>query len=95
LAAPANSGGFADSRISYNRQKYSICSISVKWSVRWSITIRESAVFSGIAITERLPGRRYPELINDDTKLLENSFVVPDAALKDVRPVPRRNLPAA
>ena len=31
-----------------------------------------------------LPGRRYPELINDDAKLLENSFVVPDAAPADV-----------
>jgi hypothetical protein len=31
-----------------------------------------------------LPGRRYLELINDDEKLLENSFVVPDAALADV-----------
>jgi uncharacterized protein (TIGR03032 family) len=94
--------------------------------------VRETAVFSGIPITERLtaeertcgvcvidlnrgepiallrfeegvqevfavqvlPGRRYPELINDDTKLLENSFVVPNAALVDVpevlqgKPVP-------
>ena len=33
-----------------------------------------------------LPGRRYPELINDDEKLLENSFVVPDTALADVSP---------
>ena len=84
--------------------------------------VRESAVFSGIAITERLkedertcgvcvvelatgqvvallrfetavqevfavtvlPGRRWPELINDDQSVLENSFVVPDAALADV-----------
>jgi uncharacterized protein (TIGR03032 family) len=84
--------------------------------------VRESAVFSGIPITERLsetertcgvcainlttgqvvgllrfetavqeifavtvlPGKRYPDLINDDTKLLENSFTVPDAALVDV-----------
>ena len=84
--------------------------------------VRESAVFSGIPITERLaenertcgvcvidltsgqviallrfetavqevfavtvlPGRRYPDLINEDEKLLENSFVVPDAALADV-----------
>jgi hypothetical protein len=30
-----------------------------------------------------LVGRRYPELVNDDAKLLENSFVVPDAALAD------------
>ena len=89
--------------------------------------VRESAVFSGIAITERLtaeertcgvcvidlrngqvvgllrfetavqevfavtvlPGRRFPELINDDEKLLENSFVVPDAALADVSPALR------
>ena len=84
--------------------------------------VRESAVFSGIPITERLPetertcgvcvvdlttgrlvallrfdtavqevfavtvlpGRRYPELINDDDTLLNNSFVVPDAALVHV-----------
>ncbi len=85
--------------------------------------MRESAVFSGIPITERLaeeertcgvcvidltsgkvvallrfetavqevfavtvlPGRRYPDLINDDEELLENSFAVPDAALADCR----------
>src|SRR3954452_6905640 len=90
--------------------------------------VRESAVFSGIPITERLkedertcgvcvvdltsgdvvallrfetavqeifavtllPGRRWPELINDDEKLLENSFVVPDAALVDVPAALRR-----
>jgi uncharacterized protein (TIGR03032 family) len=84
--------------------------------------VRESAVFSGIPITERLaddertcgvcvvdlatgqvvallrfetavqevfavavlPGRRWPELINDDDTRLENSFVVPDEALADV-----------
>jgi len=84
--------------------------------------VRESAVFSGIPITERLSeaertcgvcvvdlssgepvallrfeegvqevfavqvlaGCRYPELVNDDAKLLANSFVVPDAALADV-----------
>jgi uncharacterized protein (TIGR03032 family) len=84
--------------------------------------VRESAVFSGIPITDRLeaeertcgvcavdlasgrvvalmrfdttvqevfavtvlPGRRWPELINDDTAILENSFVVPDAALAEV-----------
>ncbi len=89
--------------------------------------VRESAVFSGIPITERLaahertcgvcavdlktgrvvallrfdtsvqevfavavlPGRLYPELINDEDRLLENSFVVPDAALADVPAVLR------
>jgi hypothetical protein len=31
-----------------------------------------------------LPNRRWPELIHDDETVLENSFVVPDAALSDV-----------
>ena len=43
----------------------------------------ETAVQEVFAVTV-LPGRRYPDLINDDEKLLENSFVVPDAALADV-----------
>ena len=84
--------------------------------------VRESAVFSGIPITERLapedrtcgvavieletgrlvamlrfdttvqeifavallPDRRWPDLINDDDERLQNSFVIPDAALADV-----------
>jgi uncharacterized protein (TIGR03032 family) len=83
--------------------------------------VRESAVFSGIPITERLKPeertcgvcvvdvrtgktaallkftsgvqevfavavlrRRFPELINDDDKVLESSFVVPGECLKDV-----------
>lgn len=84
--------------------------------------VRESAVFSGIPITERLapeerscgvavielatgrlvallrfesavqevfavtvlPNRRWPDLINDDDERLQNSFVLPDAALADV-----------
>ena len=37
-----------------------------------------------------LPGRRFPDLINDDETLLENSFVVPDAALADVPAALRR-----
>jgi hypothetical protein len=31
-----------------------------------------------------LPGRRWPELINDEDARLENSFVVPGAAPADV-----------
>ncbi len=95
--------------------------------------VRESAVFSGIPITERLsesertcgvcvvdlksgqavallrfedavqevfavqvlPGKRYPELINDDKNLMENSFVLPDEALKDVSDLVRGGRPAA
>ena len=36
-----------------------------------------------------LPGRRYPDLISDDDKLLENSFVLPDVVLADVSGAPR------
>jgi uncharacterized protein (TIGR03032 family) len=84
--------------------------------------VRETAVFSGIQITERLqetertcgvwavdlqrgeviaflkfedavqeifaiallPGIRFPDLINDDTEIVGSSFVLPDAALRDV-----------
>jgi uncharacterized protein (TIGR03032 family) len=42
-----------------------------------------------------LPGRRWPELINDNETLLENSFVVPDAALVDVPPALRGPASAA
>ena len=43
----------------------------------------ETGVQEIFAVTV-LPGKRYPDLINDDRKLLENSLVVPDAALADV-----------
>jgi uncharacterized protein (TIGR03032 family) len=84
--------------------------------------VRESAVFSGIPITERLKetertcgvcvvdltsgeieallrfeeavqevfavqvlaDKRYPELVSDDQSLLENSFALPDEALREV-----------
>jgi uncharacterized protein (TIGR03032 family) len=84
--------------------------------------VRETAVFSGIQITERLqesqrtcgvwvidiqrgqvvaflkfeeavqeifavvllPGCRFPDLINDNADLIGSSFVLPDAALRDV-----------
>jgi uncharacterized protein (TIGR03032 family) len=84
--------------------------------------VRESAVFSGIQITERLkdtertcgvwvidihrgqptaflkfeeavqeifavallPGSRFPDVINDNAELIGSSFILPDAALRDV-----------
>jgi uncharacterized protein (TIGR03032 family) len=95
--------------------------------------VRESAVFSGIPITERLaphericgvyvidltsgrvvalqrfdttvqeifavtvlPGRGWPELINDDESVLASSFVVPDEALPDVPAALRNRAPGA
>jgi hypothetical protein len=43
----------------------------------------EDAVQEVFAV-QVVPGKRYPELINDDQKLMENSFVLPDEALLDV-----------
>ena len=43
----------------------------------------ETAVQEVFAVAV-LPNRRWPELIHDDETVLENSFVVPDAALADV-----------
>ena len=40
----------------------------------------EDAVQEVFAV-QVLPGKRFPELINDDQKLMENSFVLPDEAL--------------
>jgi uncharacterized protein (TIGR03032 family) len=93
--------------------------------------VRESAVFSGIPITERLAPeertcgvcvvdlrrgepiallkfesgvqevfavavlpRRFPDLVNDDDKLLESSFVVPTACLGEVAATVRAAEPA-
>jgi hypothetical protein len=43
----------------------------------------ETAVQEIFAVTV-LPGKRYPDLINDNEQLLENSFVVLAATLADV-----------
>jgi hypothetical protein len=54
----------------------------------------DTAVQEIFAVTV-LPGRCWPELINDDDVLLENSFVVPDAALADVPAALRNRAPGA
>ena len=52
----------------------------------------ESGVQEVFAVTV-LPGRRYPDLINDDEKLLENSFVVPTECLGEVAATVRIDAP--
>jgi hypothetical protein len=54
----------------------------------------DSKVREIFAVTD-LPGLRWPELINDDETLLQNSFVVPDAALADVPAALRAPVTAA
>ena len=60
-----------------------VCALDLTTGQVVALVRFETAVQEVLAVTV-LPGRRYPDLINDDEKLLENSFVVPDAALADV-----------
>jgi len=60
-----------------------VCAIDLTSGQVVALLRFETAVQEVFAVTVP-PGRRYPDLINDDEKLLDNSFVVPDAALADV-----------
>ena len=66
-----------------------ICTIDLTTGQVVALLRVETAVQEVFAFTV-LPGRRYPDPINDDDKLLENSFTVPDAAPADV-PAPGEN----
>jgi hypothetical protein len=59
------------------------------WSLRWNrgggaVAVRGRRSGSHRRAGLVLPGKRYPELINDDARLVESSFVLPDEALRDV-----------
>jgi hypothetical protein len=52
----------------------------------WCLIQKRYRTAAGLSVQEVfavtvLPGRRYPDLINDDEKLLESSFVVPTECL--------------
>ena len=75
-------------RLAENERTCGVCAIDLRSGQVAGLLRFETAVQEVFAVTV-LPGRRYPDLINDDERLLENSFVVPDAALADV-PAPLR-----
>jgi uncharacterized protein (TIGR03032 family) len=75
-------------RLAENERTCGVCAINLRSGQVVGLLRFETAVQEVFAVTV-LPGRRYPDLINDDEKLLENSFMVPDAALADV-PAPLR-----
>jgi hypothetical protein len=81
---PDGSSGKPEKRVAASR----VCAINLLSGQVIALLRFETAVQEVFAVTV-LPGKRYPELINDDEKLLENSFVVPDAALADVSPALR------
>ena len=70
-------------RLTENERTCGVCAIDLTAGQVVALLRFETAVQEVFAVTV-LPGRRYPDLINDDETLLENSFVVPDAALADV-----------
>ena len=76
-------------RLTEEERTCGVCVIDLRSGQVIALLRFETAVQEVFAVTV-LPGQRYPELINDDEKLLENSFVVPDAALADVSPALRR-----
>jgi uncharacterized protein (TIGR03032 family) len=70
-------------RLAEDQRTCGVCVIDLKTGQVIALLRFETAVQEVFAVTV-LPGRRYPDLVNDDEKLLENSFTVPDAALADV-----------
>jgi uncharacterized protein (TIGR03032 family) len=75
-------------RLAEHERTCGVCAIDLRSGQVVALLRFDTTVQEVFAVTV-LPGRRYPELINDDDVLLEQSFVVPDAALADV-PVPLR-----
>jgi uncharacterized protein (TIGR03032 family) len=70
-------------RLTEDQRTCGVCAIDLATGQVVALLRFETAVQEIFAVTV-LPGKRYPDLINDNEKLLENSFVVPDAALADV-----------
>src|SRR5262249_5917993 len=70
-------------RLTAEQRTCGVCVIDLKSGQVVALLRFTSGVQEVFAVTS-LPGRRYPDLINDDENLLENSFTVPDAALADV-----------
>jgi uncharacterized protein (TIGR03032 family) len=70
-------------RLAENERTCGVCAVDLTTGQVVALLRFETAVQEVFAVTV-LPGRRYPDLINDDSKLLENSFTVPDAVLVDV-----------
>jgi uncharacterized protein (TIGR03032 family) len=70
-------------RLSESERTCGVCAVSVATGKVVALLRFEDAVQEVFAV-QVLTGKRYPELINDEPKLLENSFVLPDEALADV-----------
>jgi Domain of unknown function (DUF4915) len=70
-------------RLRESERTCGVCVVDLKSGQAIALLRFEDAVQEVFAV-QVVAGKRYPELINDDQKLMENSFVLPDEALQDV-----------
>ena len=80
-------------RLADHERTCGVCAIDLRYGQVVALLRFETAVQEVFAVTV-LPGRRYPELINDDEKLLGSSFVVPTECLGEVAATVRASGPA-
>ncbi len=66
-------------RLSVQERTCGVCVIDLRTGCRWWRCCGSRPPCRRSSPWQVLPGRRYPDSINDDNTLLENSFVVPDA----------------
>lgn len=72
-------------QINENERVCGVCVVEITTGKPIALLRFESAVQEVFSVT-LLPGVRFPELVNDDQVLLDNSFVVPTEFLGDVSP---------
>jgi len=70
-------------RLAESERTCGVCVVDLTTGTMVAMLRFEEAVQEVFAV-QLLPGRRYPDLINDDANVLENSFVLPDEALDSV-----------
>lgn len=79
-------------RLAAHERSCGVCVIDLRTGQVVALLRFETAVQEVFAVT--VLGRRFPELINDDEKILESSFVVPTECLGDVAATVRAAGPA-
>jgi uncharacterized protein (TIGR03032 family) len=70
-------------RLKETERTCGVCVVDLSSGEAVALLRFEDAVQEVFAV-QVVPGKRYPELINDDQSLVENSFVLPDEALREV-----------
>jgi uncharacterized protein (TIGR03032 family) len=79
-------------RLTENERTCGVCAIDLRTGQLVALLRFETAVQEVFAVTV-LPGRRFPDLINEDEKTRDSSFVVPTECLGDVAATVRASGP--